>query len=202
MYYQLAFLAGVSAKLYDDFKDNVHLKTLKNKYVMELLKLFHMGAFVSTSFYNPLYAYIISFAVSFNIFGDTTCYKFVYEKCLFIAILLFFPFFDNSKIQIPSLSVSLSISFFVIISSICAYIEASVIKEEYSIRKLCLRIGGLVWTSLIYFYFLHIYDVVSLIQMYVLGYLCISVLVQCYCLFICVPKKIKKKENNNKRISK
>jgi len=43
MNFWLAFLAGLSAKLYDDIKDNVNLNQFKNRYILEISKLFHMG---------------------------------------------------------------------------------------------------------------------------------------------------------------
>ena len=92
MNYLLALLAGVSAKLYDDLKENNLLEKFKNKYILEILKLFHMGAFVKVSFYNPLYAYIIFCITLFNIFGDVSCYKFIYEKCVIFAVFLFVTF--------------------------------------------------------------------------------------------------------------
>lgn len=205
MYYNLlVFLAGISAKLYDDLKDNVNLINFRSKYILEILKLFHMGAFITASFYNPLYCYIILIIVLFNIIGDPFCYKFVYERCLFIAILCFLPFFDNSKIKIPSLSDISPILLFIFILCIGAYIEATIIKEEYSYRKLISRIIGIIWSIFMYFYFLSIYELISFIQMYLCGYLFISILVQFYCLFIYDPVSlpISEKKNNKKKHKK
>jgi hypothetical protein len=199
MNFWLAFLAGLSAKFYDDIKDNVNLKQFKNRDVLEISKLFHMGAFMNVTFYNPLYFYIIGIVVLFNIIGDRSCYKFVYERCLFIAMLLFLPFFDNSKIQFPATSIYLSILFVILVSCIGAYIEATIIKEEYSYRKLFCRICGLLWSIFLYYHFLPVYEIISLIQMYVIGYLFFSILVQIYSLFICEPEiKIKTKSKHPK----
>jgi hypothetical protein len=68
MNYWLPFLAGLTAKFYDDLKDNVNLKKFKNRYVSETLKLFHIGAFVNVSFYNPLFFYVIMTVVFFTPF--------------------------------------------------------------------------------------------------------------------------------------
>jgi len=42
-YFLLAFLAGLTAKIYDDVKDNHNLIKFKNRYLLEISKLFHMG---------------------------------------------------------------------------------------------------------------------------------------------------------------
>ncbi len=204
MNYLLAFLAGVSAKIYDDLRDNKILINFKNRDILEILKLFHMGAFVKVSFDCPLYIYIIGIVVLFNIIGDTNCYKFVYEKCLFIALLLFVPFFDNSKIKIPSLTIFSFVLSPIILFITCtgAYIEANIVKEEYSYRKLFLRIIGVLWGIFIYYYFLNVYEPISLIQMYVIGYCMFSIIVQIYCLFIYVPNKNQKIQKSKNRKSK
>jgi hypothetical protein len=189
--YTLAFLAGLSAKIYDDLKDNVDLVQFKNKYALEISKLFHMGAFITLSFYNPLFLYVILCVVFFNISGDISCYADYYETSLFVSIFLFIPFLNNSKIILPSLYIILQIVGFIVITCIGAFAESNTIKEEYSYRKLWCRIGGLLWSIFIYFYFLNSYSIISLIQMYAIGYLCCSIIVQCYCLFILKSKKIK-----------
>jgi len=188
MNYLLAFLAGLSAKIYDDLNDNTDLIHFKNKYILEVSKLFHIAAFIYISFQNPLFLYIILCVVFFNFAGDFSCYELCYERSLFITILLFIPFLDNSKIKTPSVTAIVQIFILLFVTSIGAYIESTTIKEEYSYRKLTCRIGGLIWSVLIFFYFLSIYDTVCIIEMYAIGYLLVSVAVQTYCLFN--PKNI------------
>jgi len=183
MYWLLALLAGLSAKYYDDVKDNIKLKQFKNKYALEISKLFHMGAFVHITFHNPLFFYIISIVMLFGLVGDTSCYKCVYERCLFISILLFLPFLDNSKLQMANTTSIIYIIILILVTGFGAYFESKIIKEEYSYRKLSCRIGGLLWTLVVYLLFPHNYETMTLIQMYVVGYLSFSVIVQIYCLF-------------------
>lgn len=202
MNHLLTFLAGLSAKFYDDLKDNDNLIKFKNRYISEILKLFHMGAFIKVSFHNPLFFYITAIVVLFNIIGDKSCYKFVYERSLFIAISLFMFFFDNSRIQFPSISIGLSIFVITLITCVSAYLEATIIREEYSYRKLFCRIFGILWATLIYYYFLPIYDTMSLIHMYVIGYLFFSILVQIYSLFICEPEIKNKTKSKHQKIKK
>jgi len=200
MNYILAFLAGLSAKLYDDLKDNKKIKYYKNKDVLEILKLFHMGAFVKVSFDYPLYSYFIGIVVLFNIIGDISCYKYVYERCLFIAIILFCPFFDNSKIKEPPVNTYWSILLLLPVLCIGAYIESKNIKEEFSVRKLCIRFLGIIWCCFAYYYFLPLYETISLIHMYVIGYLIVSVMVQIYSVFADDNKIKNKKKSICKKI--
>lgn len=190
MFY-FALLSGITAKLYDDLKDNPLLKSLKNKYLLEILKLFHIASFIHVAFYDPLFLYIILICVFVNFISDNSAYKNVYETALVITILLFIPFLNKLNIK----NIKLNSSFFVyfIIVLIGTYCEASVIKEEYSFRKLYIRIVGIILNSFGYFYFLSSFPTFSIVLMYVIGYLLVSVVVQIYCIFfVLYLNKIKK----------
>jgi hypothetical protein len=179
-YTLLSFLAGVSAKLYDDLRDNKMLKSYRNRDILEILKLFHIGAFITLSFEYPLYFYIIYTVVLFNIIGDPSCYKHVYERSIVITLLLFIPFLDHSKIIFPPIKTLISLCIILIITCFGAYTESTYIKEEFSLRKLLIRIGGFFWTLFIYYYYKGSSNFMEIIQLYVLGYLLLSVMMQTY----------------------
>ena len=55
----LAFISGVSCKLYDDLCDNPHIVQYKTEYISELLKGIHYVSFTSVSIKYP-YFYVVS----------------------------------------------------------------------------------------------------------------------------------------------
>lgn len=199
MIFLLTLLAGSAAKLYDDIRDNALLKRFRNKLFLKVVQMLHMGFFSVVSFYDPLFFLIIYFVVFINIISDTSCYSDVNDKALVYATACMFPLLNFSKIT--KIEHYWSVMLYVLSCAGGAYLEATHIKEEYSRNKLFVRLFGIAFSILVYIYFLHKVESISIIQMYVIGYLFTSVIVQAYCLYFVndQPKKIREKRRKPKK---
>jgi len=201
MYYIIfSFIAGCIAKLYDDIQDNILFnKIKKNALLLETLKIIHTITFMIVGFNNPLFYYLMGSGLIFSFMVDKNAYKYPYEKSLIINYLLFLFFINHSKFNF-TVFYDLKFYFIIIESVLTLFFEALLIKEEYSKKKLFIRILFFITLIFNYFWYFYKYEDLILLNNYCLGYILISIIVQFYCLFINKKLKIKKYKNKKQQI--
>jgi hypothetical protein len=183
-----AFIAGGSAKIYDDLIDNPLFRTLKkkNKTLLEGLKGLHYISFTTVSLQSPVF-FLVNYIVNgLACLMERSSYTKPYEKSLFYSFfILFLPVLYKISHHGFDITSSYENIILIIIGTVFAVGEAYIFKEEVSLRKLFSRI----FFILFIFCSIYIYSSVlsnSLIYMliYLGGYMLISILVQYYSLFM------------------
>ena len=194
-YIIFSFIAGCVVKLYDDIQDNILFnKIKKNALLMETLKIIHTITFMIVGFNNPLFYYVNGSAIIFSYIIDKNAYKFPYEKSLIINYLLFLFFINHSKLNL-TVFYDLKFYFIMIENTLNIFFEALFIKEEYSKKKLLIRILFFIIFIFNYFWYFYKYEDLILLNNYWLGYMLISIIIQFYCVFINKKQQIKKYKN-------
>ena len=192
-YLFMSFLGGFVCKLYDDLKDNALLFHFKNEVIMEMLKGLHYISFTLVSLEEPLFFCFHYFGNYLHHLNNKKAFSEPYEKSLFFSFLLLLLALDIKKVNQFTFNDLITICLFM-----CAMIiEPLIINSEYSFRKLLCRIFYLVFASVLCV--LPNISTVSLYPiLYMVGYLALSAIVQCYSLFIHKknPEKIKTKRKN------
>lgn len=180
MYSLIALFAGIAAKLYDDLEDNNFLQKFRNNTLMEFLKGIHYILFMSLSIEEPL-VFIIQYVTHIlHSFGNKESYNKPYEHSLLYSLLLLFFIVDYKKI----ISLCLLDKLIIIVLILTAALEPLIspaLKDEYSFAKLISRVIVLIF-QIILCYFIRS-DGLKYLTIEFIGYLFISVLVQCYSLY-------------------
>jgi hypothetical protein len=95
----LSLLGGMSAKAYDDLKDNMFLRKFSNETFMEFLKGFHYISLTTASIKEPLFFIMQYVANVFNHFGNKDAYSAPYEHSLLYSFALLFFIIDYKNIK-------------------------------------------------------------------------------------------------------
>lgn len=188
MDYFLAFLGGVTCKIYDDLHDN---NLLTNKLAKESLKGIQwiLLTILTISDFN--------FGVGFYTFNAINAGANFHEwnKPYELALLILYPL-----LLIYSYPTRTFASFYEILLLLLSYIstsiEAWVFTEEYSIKKLISRVFGIIsslFWIIIFSYFNQSKYVIKIIY-YFLGYFTVSSIFQAYS---CFPKNWLNVDNNS-----
>lgn len=177
MEHLFAFLGGVTNKLYDDLHDNGLItpstqEILKGSQWMLLTLLSH------SDFNFTLINYIIN---GLNAINNHEAWKYPYEK----ALLILYPFLlIISYRTMSSFSIYDGLCILILISVLA--LEPLIIKEEYSYRKLFMRIFISISTIIGIFIGINfgISNSILKLLIYSLGYALVSSCFQAYLLFI------------------
>ena len=181
-----AFFAGVVCKMYDDLVDNPTLQKYKTAFLLELLKGLHYILFTFLSINDPIYFCSFYLTIFINNICDKKAFSNPYEHSLLYSFLIMFLFIDYNY---PFLSIFYELFGLLFVLLIGVMIEVKVSKKEYSIWKLIMRIIGLCIFSFLY---LNLSSLFKNSIGYIIGYLSVSIMIQCYSLFaISEHKKIK-----------
>jgi hypothetical protein len=188
MYLLLALLAGAAAKLYDDLEDNNFLQKFRNNTLMEFLKGIHYIIFVSLSIEEPLF-FLISYLINIlHSFGNKESYSKPYEHSLLYSFVLLFFIVDYKKITSLCLFDKLLIISFILMAALEPLIGPAV-KDEYSFDKLNSRVIVMVFMIILCCFIRS--NALKYATIELIGYLFISVLVQCYSLYSLTMEKLK-----------
>jgi len=181
MSFWLSLLAGLFCKTYDDIKDNNILKSFRNDTLLEYLKGMHYILFTIVSINDPMFFYINYIMNVLNHIKNNNAYSAAYEYSLLFSFPILFLI-----VSIPSSPTFLEYIIFIYLC-IGMYIEPIISKfywgdEEVSHFKLYFRISVLLFVLLIIY--LDISKTVNNCIYYFLGYIGLSIIVQCYSLYI------------------
>lgn len=197
-YYVASFIAGLSAKLYDDIQDNIVLKKYKYPFLEELLKGIHYVLFTTISLEDNMF-FLLSYVSNLsNYIANNEAFSSPYEYSLFFSFLFVFLFLNRSDI----LTTYSNISFYDILTIISLLstniIEPFLFTGEYSFIKLVCRLYFFIFSSVVGLLpFLS--KTIRHIFLYFSGYFFVSVIVQYISLY--VYKQDDDKNNQNKEIS-
>jgi len=200
MYSLIALLAGAAAKLYDDIEDNNFLQKFHNNTLMEFLKGIHYILFMSLSIEEPLF-FLISYLINIlHSFGNKESYSKPYEHSLLYSFVLLFFIVDYKKITSLCLFDKLLIISGILMGALEPLVGPAV-KDEYSFAKLISR-GILMVFQIILCCFIRS-NALKYATIELIGYLFISVLVQCYSLYsLRMEKEEKVKEEVKEEVIK
>ena len=198
MSYLLSFLFGTVLKIYDDLEDNKLLKKFKNPLFFETIKMLNTILYLVLSIKEPLFYYLLSLTLVWNLYSVPSSFKGAYEKAGIIILFVIYFFIDNSKIRFSNIDLTLLFGFCIII--VIIYIESDLSPKEFSIIKIFIRFIICI-SSILAFIFFKNNETISLICICAFGYMITSVMVQYYCLFISNTKikKYKKQEKQEKQ---
>lgn len=129
-----SFVAGISAKLYDDLVDNEDLKKYSSEFRLEYLKGIHYILFTIVSLNSPLFLIIQIIFNSVYLFFSKYTYDLPYENSLIYSLPILFLFLPKITFNITILDCLIMLV--LLIGTAC---EALFIKEEVSIKKLIHR---------------------------------------------------------------
>lgn len=192
----IALLGGAATKLYDDLDDNMLLQEYRNSTLMEFLKGIQYISFIVLSVEEPMFL-IIQYLVNIvHHFGNKEAYNKPYEHSLLYSYVLLFFIIDYKKITNLCISDKL-ISIEAILGSAVEPLINFDINAEYSISKLIFRVVGMIVITIQY-YFSRSNSIKYAIT-YFMGYVVVSILVQCYSLRV---KKLEAKEEETKEEAK
>lgn len=172
----LAFISGVSCKLYDDLSDNPHIVQYKTEYLSELLKGIHYVSFTSISIKDPYFFLTSVIANISHYIYNKEAYSKPYESSLFISLL-----FIIFALEYKSVNFKL-IDYFLLLSC-CAllFLEPLCKFTEYSYLKMMGRGIALLWYILCCS--MNVSPTVYHLYTYFIGYFLCSVICQGYSLF-------------------
>ena len=188
----IALLGGASAKLYDDLEDNMLLQKHRNRTLMEILKGIHFISFISLSIEEPLFFIIQYLCNILHHFGNKEAYNKPYEHSLLYSFVLLFFIIDYKKITnfcISDKLISIIGIIFFAIEPLFGFDTTS----EYSFSKMICRVIGMIVITIQY-YFSRSNSIKYFIT-YFMGYVVVSILVQCYSLRV---EKLEAKEEEAK----
>ena len=188
----LALLGGASAKLYDDLEDNILLQKHRNSTLMEVLKGIHFISFISLSIEEPMFFIIQYLCNIVHHFGNKEAYNKPYEHSLLYSFVLLFFIIDYKKITNFCISDKL-ISILGIIFFALEPLIGFDTTSEYSFSKMICRVIGMIVIILLYYF--SISNSLKYIITYFMGYVVVSILVQCYSLRV---EKLEAKEEEAK----
>ena len=192
MFSLIALLGGASAKLYDDLEDNMLLQKHRNRTLMEILKGIHFISFISLSIEEPLFFIIQYLCNILHHFGNKEAYNKPYEHSLLYSFVLLFFIIDYKKITnfcISDKLISIIGIIFFAIEPLFGFDTTS----EYSFSKMICRVIGMIVITIQY-YFSRSNSIKYFIT-YFMGYVVVSILVQCYSLRV---EKLEAKEEEAK----
>ena len=133
--YILATIAGFVCKLYDDIYDNEKLIDYKSEFNLELLKGIHYIIFTILCLSEPLFFIIQVIINTLHNLSNKVAFAPPYEHSLLYSFLILFFIIDYKKISMTVYDLA---PFF---ASACSlYIEPFVLKSEYSVFKLGIRL--------------------------------------------------------------
>ena len=188
----IALLGGAAAKLYDDIEDNNFLQKHRNRTLMEILKGIHYILFISLSIEEPLFFIIQYLCNILHHFGNKEAYNKPYEHSLLYSFVLLFFIIDYKKITnfcISDKLISIIGIIFFAIEPLFGFDTTS----EYSFSKMICRVIGMIVITIQY-YFSRSNSIKYFIT-YFMGYVVVSILVQCYSLRV---EKLEAKEEEAK----
>lgn len=177
----LSFLAGLSAKMYDDLNDNFLLQPFHHQTFLEFLKGIHFISFTAVSIQDPLFFIISCIANVLHYFGNREGYSEHYEHSLLYSFLLLFIILDFRKINdIHTLD-----KWFLLVSCLGFLLEPFLMRyyfqnSEFSYSKMMIRTLLCILTSIMYFMTTSIS--VKHFFSYCIGYGVFSTIVQYYSL--------------------
>lgn len=190
----IAFLAGCSAKTYDDLTDNPRFRSSKkkNKTFIEGLKGVHYISFTTVSLQSPVFFLVNYFGNSLAYLTDDSSYTKPYERSLkYSFLILFLPILYQISQHGLDITCNYMNIFFIIMCGVFAVGESYIFTEDVSFRKLISRIIVLLFLLCsVYLFSSDISDSLIYIFIYFVGYMLISIFVQYYSLFIYDKKKI------------
>ena len=192
----IALLGGAATKLYDDLDDNMLLQKYRNSTLMEFLKGIQYISFIVLSVEEPMFLIILYLVNIVHHFGNKEAYNKPYEHSLLYSYVLLFFIIDYKKITNLCISDKL-ISIEAILGSAVEPLINFDINAEYSFSKLIFRVVGII-LLIIQYYFSRSNSIKYFITS-VIGYLVVSILVQCYSLRV---KKLEAKEEEAKEEAK
>lgn len=202
MYDLLSFIAGSSVKIYDDINDMpIYEKYKNNIFLLELLKGIHYILLTILAINNNYTFIFIYFLNVIHSLSNKIGYSEPYEHSVFYSFILIFLVIDYKKIMTDintfysdftndnKLNVfnnifnnaSIGIFIFLIIIFIGGYLENLICSEEYSIKKIFIRTGGLI--LFIYSYLFFNLNFLNNTFMYTIGYLFCSLISQINAIF-------------------
>ena len=173
-----AFIAGLSAKLYDDLVDNEFLKEYRTEFRLEYLKGIHYILFTIVSLHSSFFWMIQMIFNSVYLYFNRTTYDLPYEHSLWYLLPILFLF-------IPKMTFDITIpDFTIMIAMLLGALFEVMFKTETSVQKMLYRCALIpiliveICMSSKTFYFL----------LYTLGYIICSVCLQ----YVALNKKYKK----------
>jgi hypothetical protein len=202
--YLTAFIAGVSAKLYDDIVDNKYLHYFKNETLLEALKGVQFITTTKLSILDPLFIVVYYIGNFANFIGDNNSFKNPYEKSLLYSYLSIFFILDYKKIVPTSLCQYIIIVMFII----GMYLESKIYKSECSVFKLFFRIGSILSIIFLLYVFPNACTTLKYLWFTIMGYFLVSCVTQYYSLFVFTEPEYKnnaeekKEEEQNKEENK
>ena len=160
-----AFIAGLSAKLYDDLVDNELLKEYRSEFRLEYLKGIHYILFTIISLHSSFFWMIQMAFNSVYVYFNRNTYELPYEHSLWYLLPILFLF-------TPKITFDISIpDFIIMIAIVLGASFETMFKKETSIQKMLYRCALIpiliieIFMSSKTFYFL----------LYTLGYIICSV---------------------------
>ena len=178
--YLTAFIACVSAKLYDDIVDNKYLQSFKNETLLEALKGVQFITTTKLSIEDPLFIVVYYIGNFANFIGDNNSFKDPYEKSLLYSYLSIFFLLDYKKI----ISTSLLQYVIIIMFIIGMYLESKIYKSECSVFKLFFRIGSISSILFMLYVFPNACITLKYLWVTIMGYFLVSCVTQYYSLFV------------------
>ena len=178
--YITAFLAGVSAKLYDDICDNPHVAKYKNDTLLEGLKGVQFMTTVKVALDDPLFMIVYYFGNVANFIGDKNSFKDPYEKSLIYSYLFLFLILDYTKFTRQKWYEYCTIIMFIY----GMFLESSIFKSEYSNFKLICRVGSILSMLFLLYIFPNVTITLKYLWLTIIGYFFVSSISQFYSLFI------------------
>ena len=178
--YLTAFIAGVSAKLYDDIVDNNYLQSFKNETLLEALKGVQFITTTKLSIQDPLFIIVYYIGNFANFIGDNNSFKDPYEKSLLYSYLSIFFLLDYKKIVPTSVCQYIIIVMFIL----GMYLESRIYKSECSIFKLLGRMGSILSIIFLLYVFPNACITLKYLWFTIMGYFLVSCVTQYYSLFV------------------
>jgi hypothetical protein len=178
-YYILAFLSGISAKVYDDLDDNALFTLVFDTYdklAMESLKMFQI--ITLTIFSLKYYIFSIYFYIAnlLNYIGNNEAYSRPYEMSLVLLFPVIFLFLNYGIYEpLTYADIFICLSFL-----LGMYAEPLLVRAEISVMKLYSRVGLTIYYILLAIIgrYIKISEWVKIVIYYNIGYLAFSSLFQ------------------------
>jgi hypothetical protein len=158
-----ACLSGIVVKIYDDFTENNIIQEGFLKELLHTLSCFLLAASSMNDFTYAIMQYTINLGYHF---GDALSFSENKEKSILYTypIFLFLSLTSIRNLNIIEILV-------LIVSTLLSFGEASLIKEEVSVRKLTIRLGwcGILILAMLLFTYFNLLTI-SLLKLFLFGF--------------------------------
>jgi hypothetical protein len=200
-YYVASFIAGLSAKLYDDIQDNIVLKKYKYPFLEELLKGIHYVLFTIISLEDNMFFLLSYVSNLLNYISNNEAFSSPYEYSLFFSFLFVFLFLNRRDILTTYSNISFYDTLIIISLLSTNIIEPFLFTGEYSFIKLVCRLYFFIFSSVVgVLPFLS--KTIRHILLYFSGYFFVSVIVQYISLYLYKEEGDDKNSENNENKEK